>query len=118
MKGSVLNLNKLKKALEVFCIGSGAKLNWNKTVGFWIGESATPNWQPHPEFRWIPEGVSVRYLGCQVGVNISPASQIVPLLNCIRRKLLYWSSKRLSWAGRIVVVNQVLLSSMWYVTSC
>ena len=51
MKGSVLNLNKLKKALEVFCIGLGAKLNSNKTVGFWIGESATPNWQPHPEFR-------------------------------------------------------------------
>ena len=118
MHGKVENLVKLERALNVFGIGSGARLNWNKTIGFWIGNCSVPNWCPHPQFRWIPEGESVRYLGCQVGVNISPATQLVPLLNCIRRKLLYWSSKRLTWAGRIVIVNHVLLSTMWHATSC
>ena len=51
-------------------------------------------------------------------MNIPPESQIVPLLNCIHQKLLYWSTKWLSFAARIVIANQVLLSTMWYVTSC
>ena len=42
----------------------------------------------------------------------------MPLLNCIRRKLIYCSTKSLSFAGRVIVVNQVLLSTMWYVASC
>ena len=93
-------------------------MNWSKTTGFWVGESSIPEWCPHPEFRWIPEGTTLRYLGCQVGINVSPEAQIVPLLNCIRRKFIYWSTKSLSFAGRVIVVNQVLLSTMWYVTSC
>ncbi|MCO5579514.1 hypothetical protein L7F22_033369 [Adiantum nelumboides] len=36
----------------------------------------------------------------------------------IRRKLIHWSSAPLSLTGRVVVVNQVLLATMWYITSC
>ena len=118
IQGNVSNLSKLEKALEIFCVASRAKLNWYKTVGFWVGNSSIPGWSPHPYFQWIPEGSSLRYLGCQVGIDIPREAQIVHVLNCIHRKLLYWSSKGLSFAGRIIVVNQVLLSTIWYVTSC
>jgi hypothetical protein len=36
----------------------------------------------------------------------------------IRRKLPSWSSSRLSLAGRVQIVNHVLLASMWYILSC
>ena len=31
---------------------------------------------------------------------------------------MFWSIARLSLAGRVVVANQVLLATMWYITSC
>ena len=101
-----------------FCLGLGAKLNWNKIVGFWVSDHPLLNWLPHPNFRWIPEAMAVRYLGCQVGINLSLELQIAPLLHSMRKKLMYWSRKHLSLVGRIVIVNQVLLASMWYETSC
>ena len=36
----------------------------------------------------------------------------------IRKKLLFWSKVKLSFASRVVVVNQVLLVSRWYIMSC
>ena len=112
------NLARFQAALEVFCDASGAKINWHKSCGFWIGAGAPPQWLPHPSFRWIPEGTPVRYLGCQIGLELTAEQQIAPLLLSIRRKLIFWSSARLSLAGRAVVANQVLLATMWYVTSC
>ena len=60
----------------------------------------------------------MRYLGCQVGLDLTAEQQIAPLLLSIQKKLLHWSSARFSFAGRVVVANQVLLATMWYITSC
>ena len=116
--GSSNNLKRVEKALDTFCLGSGAKLNWKKTVAFWVSDLPLPGWLPHPKFEWVPEGQAVKYLGCHVGINIAPELQIAPLLHAMRKKLMYWSTKQLSVAGRVVIANQVLLSSMWYITSC
>jgi len=35
----------------------------------------------------------------------------------LKNKLISWSNNRLSLAGRILVVNQVLLASMWYIAA-
>ena len=59
----------------------------------------------------------MRYLGCQVGINLPPETHIQPLLISLRKKFIFWSSKSLSLAGRLVISNQVLLSSMWYILS-
>ena len=113
------NLQKMYTAMQTFCIASGAAINWNKSVGFWVSsDSTTPQWSPHPDFRWVPEGTSVRYLGCQVGLNISSEIQVASLLLKIRKKLMFWSKAKLSFAGRVIVVNHVLLSSLWYIMSC
>ena len=65
------NLARFQAALEVFCDASGAKINWHKSCGFWIGAGAPPQWLPDPSFRWIPEGTPVRYLGCQIGLELT-----------------------------------------------
>ncbi len=36
----------------------------------------------------------------------------------LKSKLINWSHNQLSLAGRILVVNQVLLASMWYLAAC
>ena len=40
------------------------------------------------------------------------------MLSQIRKHLLRWSSNKLSLAGRNMVSNQVVLSSIWYLASC
>ena len=40
------------------------------------------------------------------------------MLRQIRKHLLRWSGNKLSLAGRIMVSNQVVLSSIWYLASC
>mgnify|MGYP000158494050 FL=1 len=117
LHGDIDNLRKAEIALTTFCQGSGALINWHKSVGFWVSDEMVPPWTPDPGFRWIPKGTSVRYLGCQVGMEITPESQISPLLLLIKKKLLFWSTAKLSLAGRVVVVNYVLLSTLWYVLS-
>ena len=108
MHGHEANLVWFQTALEQFCDASGAKINWHKSCGFWVGGDGDelPQWSPSVGFQWIPPGRAVRYLGCEVGLDLTAEQQIAPLLLSIRRKLLFWSSLRLSLAGRVVVANR------------
>ena len=72
-------------------------------------------WCPHEGFQWIPHDKPIRYFLCQVGINLSSEDHVAPLLLAIRNKLLYWNTTKLSLANRVVVANQVLLASMWYI---
>ena len=119
VEGSQSNLIVVQDAITTFCKGAGAMMNWHKSVAFWVDSEMTehPSWQPHEDFKWVPRGTPVRYLGCQVGIDLSPEQQIAPLLLSIRKKIAFWSTAKLSLAGRVVVVNNVLLSTIWYIAS-
>jgi hypothetical protein len=96
LKGNNNNLVKAEQAIQEFCLASRAHINWNKTVGLWISQSDPPSSLPDPNFQWIPKGTAIRYLGCQIGVELFAKQQLAPLLMNIRRKLLSWSSSPLS----------------------
>ncbi|MCO5557347.1 hypothetical protein L7F22_010910 [Adiantum nelumboides] len=57
-----------------------------------------------------------RYLGFYVGLEVFPRQQFEPVLTSIQRKLYHWDSMHLSLAGRVLVVNQVLLATAWFTT--
>jgi hypothetical protein len=40
------------------------------------------------------------------------------IMIALKNKLINWSHNNLSLAGRILVANQVLLASMWYLAAC
>ena len=61
---------------------------------------------------------TARLLGCPFGVKVPANARYASLMEMLRRKLRYWSSHHLSLAGRAMVVNQVLLASLWYVAAC
>ena len=63
-------------------------------------------------------GQTGRYLGFQVGLDVTAEQQFQPVLLSLRRKLCHYSSQNLSLAGRALVANQVLLASVWYIASC
>ena len=117
LQGQVEKLQKAKQVLQVFCSASGTLINWHKTFGFQVSSSPIPDQSPVDGFQWIPQGIVVGYLGCQIGLNLAPEVHITPLFKSIRRKLIYWSNRKLSLAGRVVICNQVLLATMWYISS-
>ena len=102
----------------IFCKRSNAMINWHKSCAIWLSHETHPAWHPHPAFKWIKQGESTKYLGFQIGFNIPTETIIAPIILSIRQKLIHWSSKKLSLAGRIIVANQVLLATTWYSLSC
>ena len=44
------NLGQVQDALQVFSDAIGASLNWNKSVGIWVGEETHPTWYACPSF--------------------------------------------------------------------
>ena len=111
------NLFHVQKAVDDFSDASGALINWDKSSGFWVASGDPPVNVPSLGFTWIPQGQSIRYLGCRVGVGLKSEDMIAPLLLRLRNKLVYWNKEKLSLAGRVVVANAVLLSSIWYIAS-
>ena len=110
-------LDAIHRALIVFSLASGACINWHKSYGILIGSNEQPTWGISDGFRWLQRGQSCRYLGFQIGIDISLQQQFEPVLQSIRRKLCHWSSRHLLLACRALVANQVILASIWYITS-
>ncbi|MCO5609834.1 hypothetical protein L7F22_064066 [Adiantum nelumboides] len=111
-------LDRLKSTLSVFCCASGSLINWHKSSGFVNGVDDVCTWGKHQGFTWVALGQTCRYLGFHVGMEVSLWQQFEPVLASIRRKLCHWASMHLSLAGRALVVNQVLLATAWFTTSC
>ena len=107
----------MQKVVDDFSDASGALINWNKSSGFWVAPREPPVNVPSSGFTWIPQGQSIRYLGCRVGLELKADDMVAPLILRLRNKLIYWNKEKLSLAGRIVVANSVLLSSIWYIAS-
>jgi hypothetical protein len=119
LKGSPSNLNKARAVLELFCLASGAKINWGKSAAIWANkEKKEWEWGQEVGLRWIPEGQGVRYLGIQIGFWLPIDANFEKLMFNLKGKMITWGKCNLSLASRILVANQVLLSSMWYLAAC
>ena len=111
-------LDATRATLDLYCLASGARINWHKSYGMLVGSQAIPTWGLDEGFTWLLPGQSCRYFGFQIGLDITSQQQFAPVLLSLRRKLCHWSSEHLSLAGRVLVANQVLLASVWYIASC
>ncbi len=68
--------------------------------------------------KWILEGEGVCYLGIKIGFRLPTEANFDKLMLFLKGKLIAWGHRNLSLAGRILVANQVLLVSMWYLVAC
>ena len=53
-----------------------------------------------------------------MGVEIQKNQQLEQVKDKIRKKLRLWASVKLSLAGRVVMVNHILLATMWHLAAC
>ena len=119
LEGTRENLDRALSVINRFGAASGAKLNLHKSVGLWI--SPRPRgwqWGEEASLKWLKKGEVTKYLGYPFGIDISQKDKDAKMLNQIRKHLIRWSPNKLSLADRIMVCNQVVLSSIWYLASC
>jgi len=118
LHGTCDNMERTQKVLDIFCKVSKTKINWNKSCVIWASKRDKDwEWGREVGLQWIPKGKGVRYLGIQVGFHLPLEANFDKMLSALKGKLINWSTCRLSLAGRILVVNQVLFASMWYLAA-
>ena len=69
--------------IDRFCLASGARVNWNKSSGIILGTDARTHWGTADGFTWLLPRESCRYLGFQIGLDVTPAQQFTPVLDSI-----------------------------------
>lgn len=119
LDGTPDNMDRAIAVINRFGEASRAKLNLHKSTGLWIGQAErTWQWGKAEGLKWLPTGEVTRYLVYPFGLHIPQREKDNKMLSQIRKHLQKWASKPLSLAGRIMVANQVVLSSIWYLASC
>ena len=63
-------------------------------------------------------GQSAQYLGFPMEYNLPTEEVTNKITHQITKALTTWSNHTLSLAGQIMVANQVVLASIWYLSSC
>ena len=83
------NLGGLQTAIDEFCRGSDAKINWNKSLRIWINNKLVLNWTFDSNFRWLRRGEAIRYLALhKIGMDIHRAEHYNLLVDKIKAKLI------------------------------
>ena len=119
LEGTPEHMDKAIDVINRFGAASGAKLNLHKSVGLWV--SHTPRnwtWGENEGLKWLRPGEVTRYIGYPFGTHITQQDKDNKMMGQIRKHLHRWAEHKLSLAGRIMVCNQVILSSIWYLASC
>ena len=80
VQASHCNLVQVQKVVDDFADASGALINWDKSSSFWVASGDPPVNVPSLGFTWIPQGQSITYLSCRVGLGLKTKDMIAPLL--------------------------------------
>lgn len=108
------SVDNLVAILEKFKVAANLKINWNRSITYWFGRGDRLEWLNKYQWQWAPNGNISKLLSIpfEIHPNISDVGAF--LLNSVKNKLAFWVKARLSLANRILVVNYVFLSTLWY----
>ncbi|KAI4900412.1 hypothetical protein NFI96_009713, partial [Prochilodus magdalenae] len=105
----------LESSLEVYEKASSAKVNWGKSEGFLMGSWAGMGAPRLPGgLTWGREGLKV--LGVFLGSTAFQQRNWEGMLDKVSARLSKWSwlLPRLSYRGRVLVVNNLAASMLWH----
>ena len=108
------SVKQLFKILYIYQRASGAKVNLLKTTGFLMGKLRYEKDTPL-DIRWTNEKIKI--LGFFFGnVDVS-ADNWEPKIQKIKNILNIWSNRRLTLHGKVVAVNSLATSGIWYLSN-
>ena len=108
------SVKQLFKILNIYQRASGAKVNLLKTNGFLMGKLRYEKDTPL-DIRWNNEKIKI--LGITFGnVDVS-ADNWEPKIRKIKTILNIWSNRKLTLHGKVVAVNSLATSGIWYLSN-
>ena len=103
-------IKKTFEMLEVYAQASGAKINYHKTKGLYIG-----NWKNKTgKFKKIKWVTQVKALGVEFGFNINYEKIWMQKFSKFKEKLSQWKRRDISVYGKKVLINSYIFSSINY----
>jgi len=109
----IKSIDKAMGVLESYCKGTGAKVNKEKTTYMKIGLSnELPN---NLQFKEAKKNMKI--LGIRVGENENEIREVIweEVLNGMEKRLNFWKLRGLFLKGKVLDINFLFLSKMWYV---
>ncbi|KAJ0428711.1 putative RNA-directed DNA polymerase [Helianthus annuus] len=103
--GNVLNLNRI---LRCFYLSSGLKVNLRKSSLYGVSVEDTEVNMMASVLRCRVGEFPFKYLGLQVGANMTLVKNWKPVVDTFKRRLSVWKANTLSYGGRLTLIKSVL----------
>ncbi len=106
----VSEIDKCVKILEDFGLASGAKLNKDKTVGIVMNKNVIKQYSGGIKLT----DENVKALGVPVGKFKSKDAHWNKIIEKLRKHLLIWKARNLSYTGKVHIIKSIGLSNILY----
>lgn len=115
VRGDKRHVDELVCLLKVFNASSSMEINQEKSCAYWFHKYVNqPEWLKGYNWQWVEEGNLSKLPSTPFGLNLNTTDVDRFLYGKTTKKLDYWSTMKLSLAGRVVIYNQLLLSTLWF----
>ena len=106
------SVNKVKEVVQMFCRGSGGKLNEEKTTYVRFGGVNVLT-----DYFHFKETKEIRILGVLMGKDERNVKEKMweEIVGGIERRLNFWKLRTLSLKGKVLILNVLMVSKLWYV---
>ncbi|MCI07485.1 LINE-1 reverse transcriptase like, partial [Trifolium medium] len=113
-EGTWDNLWTIKTLLRSFELVSGLKINFTKSKLYGLNVDARFLEAGSSFLSCRSDTIPFKFLGIPVGANPRRKETWKPVVDAMFKKLSSWSSRQLSYGGRITLINSVLASLPLY----
>ena len=103
------------EAVRTYELASAAKANVSKTEILPIGPNTHTIDNPlNTNITQLPHNASVRFLGVKIGNNVDTEAIWNEKIDKLEKCLSLWSQKFLTYEGRVFILKQQALASIWF----
>jgi hypothetical protein len=114
LRGDVGSITQLLEAFNMFSAASGLRANQDKSSIYFGGVVDSVQETILTKFRLTKGELPFKYLGVPLSSKKLTVMQCQPLVNKIISRIGNWSSKSLSYAGRLQLIKSVLFGVQTY----
>ncbi|XP_028547537.1 uncharacterized protein LOC114578498, partial [Dendrobium catenatum] len=114
---SIPNVKKVTSILEDYCSWTGQKVNRSKSAILFNKSTSSSTKSRLAKITGCRKVEELEYLGLKFALRRLTRKDFAPLVQQARAKTLTWGIRHLSLAGRVTLINSVLLHSSVYVVT-